>query len=127
VARPAGPKLMFEPDVSISVRLIIDPHSATNGDREVFVLPPDQKRWAMEDSSYYRERAETALRLARDTTDPHLIKTLRAFAAECNAKADAIDARASWAKTRRTSSRFRWMELLILVSAAGLTIQTAQT
>jgi hypothetical protein len=45
----------------------------------------------MADSSYYRDRADQALRLARDGTDPLLIKTLKAFAAECNAKADAID------------------------------------
>jgi hypothetical protein len=44
--------------------------------------------------SYYRERAETALRIARDSTDQHLIKTLQAYAAACNAKADAIDAKA---------------------------------
>jgi hypothetical protein len=45
----------------------------------------------MADSSYFRDRADQALRLARDNTDPILIKTLKAFAAECNAQADAID------------------------------------
>jgi hypothetical protein len=45
----------------------------------------------MADASYYRDRAEQALRLAQDNTDPLLIQTLKAFAAECNAKADAID------------------------------------
>jgi hypothetical protein len=29
-----------------------------------------------------------------DSTDQHLIKTLQAYAAACNAKADAIDAKA---------------------------------
>jgi hypothetical protein len=46
----------------------------------------------MAESSYYRVRAEQALRIARDSTDQWLIETLHAFAAECNAKADAIDA-----------------------------------
>jgi hypothetical protein len=45
----------------------------------------------MVDSSYCGEKAAQALRLARENTDPYLIKTLRAYAAECNAKADAID------------------------------------
>jgi hypothetical protein len=47
----------------------------------------------MADSSYYRERAEQALRIAR-STDPELIKRLEAFAADYNAKADAIDGKA---------------------------------
>jgi hypothetical protein len=34
------------------------------------------------------------LRLARDSTDQQVIKTLQAFAAECNAKADAIASKA---------------------------------
>jgi hypothetical protein len=46
----------------------------------------------MADSSYYRERAEQALRIARDSTDPALIKSLKAFAAQYNATADAIEA-----------------------------------
>jgi hypothetical protein len=45
----------------------------------------------MSDSSYYRERAEQALRIVRSSTDPELIKRLEAFAADYNAKADAID------------------------------------
>jgi hypothetical protein len=45
----------------------------------------------MADSSYYREKAAQALRLARENTDTHLIRTLRAYAAECNAKGDVID------------------------------------
>jgi hypothetical protein len=49
----------------------------------------------MADSSYYREKAAKALRLARGNTDPHLIKTLRVYAAECDAKADAIDGKVS--------------------------------
>jgi hypothetical protein len=48
----------------------------------------------MADSSYYREKAAQALRIARANTDPHLINTLQAYADECNAKADAIDAKA---------------------------------
>jgi hypothetical protein len=32
----------------------------------------------MVDSSFYREKAEKALRLARENTDSRLIKTLRA-------------------------------------------------
>jgi hypothetical protein len=48
----------------------------------------------MADSFYYREKAAQALRMARDNTDPELIKNLRAFAAECNAIADVIDGRA---------------------------------
>jgi hypothetical protein len=48
----------------------------------------------MADSSYHRERAEQALRIVQDSTDPELVKSLKAFAAEYNAIADAIDAKA---------------------------------
>jgi hypothetical protein len=48
----------------------------------------------MANSSYYRERAELALRISRDNTDPELVKSLKAFAVEYNAIADAIDAKA---------------------------------
>lgn len=48
----------------------------------------------MADSSYYRERAEQALRIARVSTDPELIKSLEAFATSYNAQADAIDGKA---------------------------------
>jgi hypothetical protein len=48
----------------------------------------------MADSFHYREKAAQALRMARDNTDPELIKNLHTFAAECNAIADAIDGRA---------------------------------
>lgn len=48
----------------------------------------------MADSSYCRERAEQALRIARVSTDPELIKSLEAFAASYNAQADAIDGKA---------------------------------
>jgi hypothetical protein len=47
----------------------------------------------MADPSYYRERAEQALRIARESTDPELIKSLKAFAAEYNSIADAIGAK----------------------------------
>jgi hypothetical protein len=46
------------------------------------------------DSSYYRDRAEQALRIAGNSSDPALIKSLTAFAAQYSARADAIDARA---------------------------------
>jgi hypothetical protein len=58
------------------------------------MLSPDPNGEPMADSSYYRERAEQALRLARENADPELIKSLEAFAAEYNAVADAIDAKA---------------------------------
>ena len=45
----------------------------------------------MADSSFLRDKAEQALRLARDTTDPVLIKSLKEFAAECLARADKVD------------------------------------
>lgn len=45
-------------------------------------------------SSLYREKAAQALRIARDNTDPELIKNLQAFAAEYNAIADRIDGKA---------------------------------
>jgi hypothetical protein len=48
----------------------------------------------MADSFHYREKAAQALRIARDNTDPELIKDLLAFAAEYNAIADAIDGEA---------------------------------
>ena len=45
----------------------------------------------MTDSSFYREKAEQALRLARDSTDPVLINSLTEMAREYIARADAID------------------------------------
>jgi hypothetical protein len=45
----------------------------------------------MADSSFYREKAEQALRLARDSTDPVLIKNLKDMAQEYIARADALD------------------------------------
>ena len=45
----------------------------------------------MVDSSFYREKAEQALRLARDSTDPVLINSLTEMAREYIARADAID------------------------------------
>jgi hypothetical protein len=47
----------------------------------------------MSNSDHWREKAEQAVRIARDNTDQHMIKTLQAYAAECNATADAIDAK----------------------------------
>jgi hypothetical protein len=46
----------------------------------------------MADASHYRLKAEQALRIARESTDLWLIETLNAYAAECNAKADAVEA-----------------------------------
>jgi hypothetical protein len=48
----------------------------------------------MTDLARYREGAEMALRIACDSNDRWLIKTLQAFAAECNANADAMEAEA---------------------------------
>jgi hypothetical protein len=48
----------------------------------------------MADSSYYRERAEQALRIARASIDPELTKSLMAFATDYNRIADAIDGKA---------------------------------
>ena len=48
----------------------------------------------MANSSYYRERAEQALRIARDNFDPELVKSLKAFAAEYFKIAEAIEAKA---------------------------------
>jgi hypothetical protein len=45
----------------------------------------------MADSSYYRDRAQQALHIARDNSDPELVKSLKAFAAEYAAIADVID------------------------------------
>lgn len=45
----------------------------------------------MAESSYFLERAEQALRLARDSTDPELINNLTALALEYSARAAAID------------------------------------
>jgi hypothetical protein len=57
--------------------------------------PPGSKSGEpMADSSHYREKAAQALRIARDNTDPELIKNLQAFAAEYNAIADRIDGKA---------------------------------
>ncbi len=45
----------------------------------------------MTDSSYLRDRAEQALRLARDSTDQVLVKSHIEVAAEYLGRADAID------------------------------------
>jgi hypothetical protein len=45
----------------------------------------------MPDSSFYREKAEQALRLARDSTDPVLVKSLKEMAREYLARADTLD------------------------------------
>lgn len=46
----------------------------------------------MADSSYLQEKAEQCLRLARDSTDPVLIKSLTELAAEYMARATEADA-----------------------------------
>jgi hypothetical protein len=48
----------------------------------------------MADSSYFREKAEQCRRLARDSTDPILIKGLTDLALEYFAQAVAIEAKA---------------------------------
>jgi hypothetical protein len=45
----------------------------------------------MADPSFYRDKAEQALRLARDMTDPVLVKSLKDMAQEYCARADAIE------------------------------------
>jgi hypothetical protein len=45
----------------------------------------------MADASYFREKAEQALRLARQNTDPMLVKSLTELAGHYSAQADAID------------------------------------
>jgi hypothetical protein len=55
---------------------------------------PIQAVSAMADASYFRDRAEQCLRLARDSTDPVLIKSLTDLAAEYSAQATAIEASA---------------------------------
>jgi hypothetical protein len=55
------------------------------------LLPPDLAVSPMTDSSFYREKAGQALRLARDSTDPVLVKSLAEMAREYIARADAID------------------------------------
>ena len=46
---------------------------------------------SMADSSYYRDKAEQALRLARKNTDPMLVKSLTELAQHYLAQADAMD------------------------------------
>jgi len=45
----------------------------------------------MADSIFYRDKAEQAFRLARDSTDPVLVKSLKEMAREYVARADALD------------------------------------
>jgi hypothetical protein len=56
----------------------------------------------MPDSSYFREKAEQALRLARQNTDPMLIKNLQALGANTWPAQMRLIARCS-VKTRKTS------------------------
>jgi len=43
------------------------------------------------DPSFYRDKAEQALRLARDMTDPVLVKSLKDMAQEYCARADVME------------------------------------
>ena len=45
----------------------------------------------MTDSTFYRDKAAQALRLARDSTDPVLVKSLTEMAREYIARADVLD------------------------------------
>jgi hypothetical protein len=45
----------------------------------------------MPDASHFRDKAEQALRLAQQNTDPMLIKSLTALAAEYSGRADEIE------------------------------------
>ena len=45
----------------------------------------------MSDPSYFREKADQCLRLARDSTDPMLVQSLTELALEYAARAAAID------------------------------------
>lgn len=56
----------------------------------------------MAHSWYFRERAETALRLARDSTDPLLIKSLQALRPSATQRPTRL-MKARWAKTRQTN------------------------
>jgi hypothetical protein len=46
----------------------------------------------MADASHFRDKAEQCLRLARDSTDPSLVKNLTELALEYSARAAAIEA-----------------------------------
>ena len=46
------------------------------------------------DPSFYREKAEQALRIARHSSDPVLVMNLEEMAREYFARADALDAAA---------------------------------
>jgi hypothetical protein len=46
----------------------------------------------MVDSSYFREKAEQCFRLARDSTDPTVVKSLTEMAIEYAERANAIEA-----------------------------------
>ena len=48
----------------------------------------------MPDTSYFREKAEQCLRLARESTDPMFVNSLTELAQEYNAQANAIEASA---------------------------------
>jgi hypothetical protein len=58
------------------------------------LLPPDPAVSAMVDASFYREKAEQALRLAKGINDLEAIKNLQEFARENLAHADALDSAA---------------------------------
>jgi hypothetical protein len=45
----------------------------------------------MVDSSFYRDKAEQALRLAQSITDPILIKSLNELARDYTGRADSLD------------------------------------
>jgi hypothetical protein len=48
----------------------------------------------MADASYFRDKAEQAIRLAKDSTDPMLQKSLTELALEYFSRAASIEARA---------------------------------
>jgi hypothetical protein len=57
------------------------------------VLPPDPAVSPMADASYFRDKAEQAMRLAKESTDPVLTASLTVLALEYFSRAVALEAR----------------------------------
>lgn len=56
------------------------------------MLPPDPAVSPMADASYFRDKAEQAMRLAKESTDPVLTASLTELALEYFSRAVAIEA-----------------------------------
>ena|ERR1700730_12211464 len=91
--------IWFEPELKINrepdVEVIIDPSPASIGARECRAPAWSRAELPMADTSYFREKAEQCLRLARESTDSMSANSLTELAQEYTAQASFMLASAT--------------------------------